>query len=258
MRASALALLATALAAAPARAQDVPAGAFSIGGGATLTSDYRFRGLSRSNKRIAAQGTATVSHESGLYAGAWASTIDDYVQNGSDAEVDLYGGYRRSFGGTTIDAGLLYYLFPGAGSLPDGAGTKSDFFEPYLKASHTLGPVTARVGGNFAWRQHGLGIPNDGRDRSAGAYGYGELAVAIPATAFTVTGHLGHSFVRNQITLGDRYTDWGVTAAYVWKAFTVSASYVDTDRDAFSYPAGGGRNRDISDGRLVGAVSVGF
>lgn len=252
MRVLSIAILASALAAAPAFAQDAPTSAFTVTGGATVTSDYRFRGLSQSDKRFAVQGTVGVSHSSGFYVGTWASSIDDYVENGGDAEIDLYGGYKKTFAGTTIDGGLLYYYYPGAG------GVRSDFFEPYINASHTFGPVGVKVGGNFAWKQHGLGTPNDGSNKHGGAYGYAEGSLAIPHTGLTLTGHVGHSFERNYITFDDHYTDWSVTAAYAWKALTLSAAYVDTDHDFCSYCDGARHDRDISKAGFVGAVAVAF
>src|SRR5687767_13998465 len=62
---SAAPLLAS-VAAAPAAAADLGAG-FGINGGATVVSDYRFRGISQTNRRFAVQGTFSVSHTSGFY-----------------------------------------------------------------------------------------------------------------------------------------------------------------------------------------------
>lgn len=251
-----LSILAGAVAAVPALAQDAaaPPSPFTITGGATLVSDYRFRGISQTNKRFAIQGTLGVSHESGFYVGTWGSSIDDYVSYGSDQEIDLYGGYKKTVNGTTIDGGLLYYYYPGSG------GNNSDFFEPYINASHTFGPVGVKVGGNFAWKQHALlytnaktGVPHS---KGTGAYVYGELSGAIPTTGVTLTGHLGHSFSRNYITFGTRYTDWSVTAAYSWKALTFSAAYVDTTGKRGSFLTGTGRNP--VKGGFVGSVGVAF
>ena len=81
------ALLATSVA-APAFAQDTaPPPAITVTGGATLVTDYRFRGISQTAKRFAIQGTFTVAHTSGFYATVWGSSIDDYIANGGDAEV---------------------------------------------------------------------------------------------------------------------------------------------------------------------------
>jgi uncharacterized protein (TIGR02001 family) len=248
-----LGLLVAGLAAAPAvvaqTAPTAPPSDFTVTGGATLTTDYRFRGESQTNRDVAVQATATVQHKSGFYASFWGSSIDDYVANGSDAELDLIAGYRKSFHGTTVDGGVLYYVYPGNG------GANTDFFEPYLSVAHTYGPLSAKIGGNFAWKQSGLGLTGD---RRGGVYGYAELAAAIPKTPVTVTGHLGHSFVRNYITFGERYTDWSVTAAYTIKQVTLGVAYVDTDDDSYSYPAGGGRNKNITKGAVVGSIGFAF
>lgn len=50
-----------ALAASPAAAEDL-GGGFAVNGGATVVSDYRFRGISQTNRRFAIQGTVSVSH----------------------------------------------------------------------------------------------------------------------------------------------------------------------------------------------------
>ena len=264
MRTSLIALAAVSLVslAAPALADDAPAAPaspFTITGGATLTSDYRFRGISQTNKRFAVQGTFGVSHSSGFYVGTWGSSIDDYVENGGDQEIDLYAGYKHTFMGTAVDMGVLYYYYPGSG------GIDSDFFEPYINASHSFGPVGVKVGGNFGWKQHGLGVPNDGSNRKGAAYGYAELSAAVPNTGISVTGHVGHSFVKNYITFDTHYTDYSVTASYTWKALTFSAAYVDTNKDFTSggpvlpgVPFPSARNRNISNGGYVGSVGGSF
>ncbi|MGI4731366.1 MAG: TorF family putative porin [Janthinobacterium lividum] len=234
---------------AQAQVQTAPPAAITFTGGASIATDYRFRGLSQTDETVAIQGTATVTHKSGLYASFWASSIDDYIANGSDAELDLIAGYKKTFGGTTVDGGILYYVYPGNG------GVNTDFFEPYFSVSRSYGPLSAKIGGNVAWKQSGLGLNNDKR---GGAYLYGELAAAVPRTPVTVTGHLGHSFAKNYITFGQAYTDWSVAAAYTRRAITLSAAYVDTDTSDFSYPVGGGRNKNIANAGIVGAIGFAF
>lgn len=255
-----LALAFGSLAAMPALADDpaapaAPPSNFTITGGATLTSDYRFRGISQTNKRFAIQGTLGVVHSSGFYIGTWGSSIDDYVANGSDQEIDLYGGYKHTFSGTTVDGGLLYYYYPGS------HGANTDFFEPYLNASHSFGPLGVKLGLNYAWNQHAQSCAYDprcaGKPREDSLYTYGELSVAVPKTPVTVTGHLGESWGRSYLTNGlKNYTDWSLTAAYTWKALTFSAAYVDTDikKSEFVIPSG----RNPVKGGFVGAVAVSF
>lgn len=251
----ALPLLA-ATAAAPAIAQDTaPPRTVVVTGGATLASDYRFRGISRSGDRFAAQGTLGVSHVSGAYVGVWGSSIHGYAARGGDEEIDLYGGYKTSVRGTTIDGGLLYYAFPGS------RGAKTDFFEPYLNASRTLGPVTAKIGLDYAWKQRAQACAYDPRcaakRREDSLYTYGEISGGIPGTGVSLTAHLGESWGRSALTNGlKNYADYSVTAAYAWKALTFSASYVDTDikRSEFLIPSG----RNPVKAGFVGAVAVSF
>ena len=245
---SAVSLLAVA---SPALADDAaPASDFTVTGGATIVSDYRFRGLSQSNKRFAVQGTAGISHSSGFYIGTWGSTIDDYVAAGGDAEIDLYGGYKKTFGGATVDVGVLYYYYPGSSEFV--ANYNSDFFEPYASVSGTVGPVSAKLGAAYAPKQNALSL---GAGREDNLYAYGELSGAIPNTGVSITGHLGHNFERSFLSAGTKYTDWSVAATYAWKGLTFGVSYVDTNRDIRS---GLPSNRNIAKAGVVGSVGVSF
>jgi uncharacterized protein (TIGR02001 family) len=219
-------------------------GGFTINGGATLVSDYRFRGISQSNKRIAIQGSFSLGHESGVYATVWGSSIDDYVAAGSDAEVDLVLGYRHTFGGTTIDGGLLYYYYPGAG------GANTDFLEPYFSIAHTFGPATVKATVNYAPSQSALTIGAGDEDN---LYLAGDLAVAIPDSPVTLTAHLGHSFGPSYLTIGDGYTDWSLGATVTHNNLSAGIAYVDTD-GTFITPSG----RNASGGGIVVTLGVSF
>lgn len=260
MRTSLLGFAAVALAAAatPAMAQDAPAApaapapAITISGGATLVSDYRFRGISQTDKRFAVQGTFTITHESGFYLSVWGSSIDDYIANGGDQEIDLIAGYKKTISGTTIDGGVLYYYYPGSG------GINSDFFEPYISVAHTFGPVTAKATANYGFKQHALASPyRPFKAREDNLYVAGDLSAAIPNTPVSLTAHLAHSFGPSYLTAGSTfikgYTDWNVGAAYTYKNLTVGVQYVDTN-GSFITPKG----RDASKAGVVGSVGVAF
>ena len=77
------------LSATPVLAQEAESKALTINGSATLTSDYRYRGISQTDKDFAVQGGLTVSHTSGAYVGIWGSSVDDYIAGGSDQEIDV-------------------------------------------------------------------------------------------------------------------------------------------------------------------------
>jgi uncharacterized protein (TIGR02001 family) len=96
---------------------DTPA--ITISGAATLTSDYRFRGVSQTDEGMAVQGGITVSHESGLYVGAWASNLAGWgTFGGSNTELDLIAGFKLPVGEGTLDTGLVWYMYPTAQTPP--------------------------------------------------------------------------------------------------------------------------------------------
>lgn len=232
--------------AAPAFAAEL-GGGFTVNGGATLVTDYRFRGISQTDRRFALQGTFTLGHSSGLYATVWGSSIDDYVAGGSDQEIDFIVGYRRTFGSTTLDVGLLYYYYPGGESVVPGLDT--DFFEPYVSVSHTVGPVTGKITANYAWSQSALSIGNGNEDN---LYLAGDLSASL-GSGFAVAGHLGHSFGPSFITIGDEYTDWNLGLSYTTGPLTLGVQYVDTDATSIS-----GQGRNISGSGVVGSIGVAF
>jgi uncharacterized protein (TIGR02001 family) len=244
---AAAAILPATLIATPAAAQDAadaPASPVTISGGATLVTDYRFRGISQTDKRPAVQGTFTIAHESGFYGTVWGSSIDHYVANGSDQEIDLIAGYKKTFGGTTVDAGILYYFYPGS------HGANTDFVEPYVSVAHTFGPVTGKITANYAPSQKALTI---GAGKEDNFYLAGDLSTAIPSTPLTLSAHFGHSFGPSYLTIGDEYSDWNVGASYTWKNLSLGVQYVDTD-GRFITPSG----RNASKAGVVASVGVAF
>lgn len=232
-----------AFAGTPALAEDL-GGGFTINGGATVVSDYRFRGISQSDRRFALQGTFTLGHESGFYATVWGSSIDDYVAAGADAELDLIAGYRRTFGGTTLDVGVLYYYYPGSGN------ANTDFVEPYVSVAHTFGPVTAKATAAYAPSQSALTVGAGDEDN---LYLAGDLSATIPDTPVSLTAHVGHSFGPSYLTIGDEYTDWSLGASVAWRNLSFGLAYVDTD-GTFITPSG----RNASKAGLVASVGVSF
>ena len=103
----ALALLAFQLCLANARASE-------LSGVATLTSEYIYRGLTMSDGNPAAQLGIDYEHDTGLFAGAWASTVDLRSALGKrDLELVYYAGYHyQSQAQLTATVTLLRYTYP--------------------------------------------------------------------------------------------------------------------------------------------------
>jgi len=248
MRASMIGLSALALVASatPVLAQD-DTKEFTITGSAALVSDYRFRGISQSNKRLAAQASATITHSSGFYGSFWASSIDDYVAAGSDTELDLIGGYSTTISGVTLDGGALYYVYSTASK-----GANTDFLELYASAKVAFGPATVKVGAAYAPKSNALTV---GSGKEDNLYLYSDLGYAIPDTGFALSAHIGHSFDKSFIT-GGEYTDWSLGAAYTWRNVTFGVQYVDTDMPYGQFINAFGKNEGKAG--VVGTVTYAF
>lgn len=241
-----------ALSGTPALADDTdPPKAFTVTGGATIVSDYRFRGISQTNKRIAVQGTISVAHESGLYVTVWGSSIDDYVAAGGDVEVDLSAGFKKTVGSTTFDIGALYYYYPGAEELLPNYN--SDFLELYGSISHGLGPATAKVTVAYAPKQSALDF---GFGKEDNFYANLGLSAGIPNTGFSVSAAIGRTFTRSFLSGGQRYTDWNAGVSYTTGPVTFGVQYVDTDKALFSGIPGA--NRNINKGGIVASIGAAF
>lgn len=210
-----LAALFLAAISAPALAQDEAAGPITISGSAGLASQYRFRGISLSDEELALQAGLTATHESGFYVGTWGSSLSGFGSfGGSNIELDVFGGYKATIGEATIDAGLLWYLYPGT----DG----TDYAEPYASLTMPVGPATAKIGVAYALDQEAIGSEDNW-------YVYGDIAGAVPDTPFTLKAHLGYSTGNSTLTPAGDYLDWLVGVDYSWKSLTFGVAYVDTD-----------------------------
>ena len=221
-------LVGTALAATPAFAQDEGAESpITVSGNVALTTDYRFRGVSLSGGDIAIQGGVDVAHESGFYVGTWASSIQGGTAYG-EVELDVYGGWTGEVAeGVTIDAGLLYYVYPTTDD-PLNLDPDTDYFEPYASVATTIGPVGATVGVAYAWEQDSLG----GNDN---LYLYTDFALGVPGTPLTVTAHGGYTdgvlappFLAG--TADDTGLDWSLgLSANVYGGLSLGVSYVGVE-----------------------------
>jgi uncharacterized protein (TIGR02001 family) len=219
---------------APAFAQEAAeeaAGPVTLTGGVAVVSDYRFRGVSLSDKEFAVQPYLTLKHESGLYVGAWGSNLADNA--GNDVEVDLYAGFA---GGEelTYDISATYYVYPGVSSF--------NYLELTGKLGSTVGPATVGVQLSYVPSQDNTG-DNDN------IYFGTNAAIAIPNSPISIVGTVG--IEDGAFTAGSEKVDWslGLTAAV--SGFTLGVSYVDANRETIFAP------RDSAAG-VVFSVSYGF
>lgn len=226
------------LSSAPALAQEEPAGPVTVSGSVGLVSDYRFRGVSQTDKGMAVQGGITVTHESGLYAGTWASNLSGWgTFGGSNMELDLFAGYAVPLGdNATLDVGLTWYMYPSGADI-------TDFAEPYVKLSSQMGPFKGLVGVAYAPKQEALGNWSNTPqsrigDKEDNLYIWGDISGAIPETPITLKAHLGWSNGNpglgpngTSIAPTGKYLDWlvGADIAIPGTPLVAGIAYVDTN-----------------------------
>jgi len=195
----------------PALAQDNPV---ALSANVSLVSDYRFRGLSLSDKDPAIQGGFDASM-SGFYVGTWASSIEP-VGN-SETEIDLYGGYGGDItDGLSYDVGFLYYAYP--------EGNGSDYYEFYGSLSGTVSLLDWTLGTAYAPDWDNLTEDN--------LYIYGDGTVSIPDSPFYVGAHLGweDGAFSDPGGLDRSKVDWSGSLGVTYEQWDVSVSYVDSNR----------------------------
>jgi len=106
--------------------------ASELSGLATLTSEYIYRGLEKSGGNPALQLGLDYEHDTGLFAGVWASTVDLSTATGQrDTELDYYAGYQFDpTAPVSAMVTILRYTYPG-----QTGARKYDYTELLVSAS---------------------------------------------------------------------------------------------------------------------------
>jgi uncharacterized protein (TIGR02001 family) len=225
---------------------------WTFSGNAGLFSDYRFRGISQTNKKPAFQGGFDVAHSSGFYLGNWNSNVDSAFYNGSNLEMDFYGGYKMPLGALNLDFGALYYYYPGSGA---GGTFKIDNTELYVGAGY--GPFSLKYSHAVS---DFFGFP----DSKNSYYLDGTVSYEF-MKGLSLVGHVGYQKLKGNARvaeigstdLRDSIVDYKLGVTYDLSGFLLGAAYVSTNRDLTGGTAALS-NRNISSDTLVLSVSKTF
>lgn len=253
-----------AMGASAAMAADLPAKVYTkapplvvspwdIAFGASITNDYRFRGVAQSNRNPSVSAyfepRYNINPNLQIYAGLAGSSIS--FTNRAAAEIDGYVGIRPTFGALALDAGFWYYGYPGgqcidynpaigvcpAGSaiLPNGNAMKANvsFYEIYGKATYTFNDMFA-VGGNLYYS------PNFLNFGTRGVYASATAKITAPSNMLPngIGAYASGEFGRQWLGRADAfylntllvdYNTWNVGVGFTWKAFTLDLRYSDTN-----------------------------
>lgn len=202
---------------------------FALSANVAIVSDYRFRGISLSDRDPAIQGGIDVSMDNGLFVGGWASSVAD--TGGSNVELDLYAGYSGSAAGLDYTVTALGYLYPG--------GSGVNYYEVSAGVEKPVGPAT--LGLEVAYVPDQTNFPGDN------VYVSGTAAVAIPDTPFSTTARVGREtsdFIKKW--------DWETGISYASGNFSTSLSYVDSDY------GGVGEAGRLGRSGVVASIAMGF
>jgi uncharacterized protein (TIGR02001 family) len=195
----------------------------------TVTSDYRFRGISQTQKEAALQFAADYSHTpTGLYFGAFASNVKwvkaSAITAGSDetapVEIDLYGGMRGDIGssGLTFDLGAIQYFFPG-----ENLKTTS------LARAANTSEVYGQIGFGPAYAKYSYSLTDTFATGARGSF-YIDTGINYPLSEkLTLNAHIGHQTYKNTGAYNYNYEDYkfGVTNDFGY--FVGSIAYIGTN-----------------------------
>lgn len=209
--------------------------ASEISGLVTLTSEYVYRGLSLSDGDPAIQFGVDYEHDSGLFAGVWASTMDVSTPvHDRDQEFDFYAGFLHApEGPISAMVTILRYTYPGQSGARD-----YDYSELILAATwrerHTF---------EFGYTNNFYGFERIAR--------HWELRSEWPvADAWVISAALGTTDMSDAGT--SRYLYWDVGASARYLRLTFDLRWYDGEQPA------GFAGSYSADSRLVLSISAGF
>ena len=249
---------------AAAQAAAAPASPHTFTGNLTVATDYRFRGISQTFKGPTVQGGFDYSHSSGLYLGNWNSNVsgNQYMQ-GSALEMDFYGGWKWTPAkDLTLDAGALYYYYPGA--TIGTTGVKYNNGELYFGTSYKWfsGKLSYGITDFFGLNSTSAAayaftaLPARGNSRGST---YLDLNATFEVADKTnLSFHVGRQTVRNYSELS--YTDYkiGVTHDFPWATVGLALVTTNANTNYWKVSNTAGSTKELGTATAVLSVSKTF
>lgn len=213
----------------------------TFGGSAKIASDYMFRSISNSNNGPQVNVDFNWSHDSGIYAGLWASNTD-FGGTGNSMELDPYIGIAGDIGdsGFSYDVGYWSYFYPKSPS-------DLDYAEIYVTPSYSFCNVT--ISPSFWYADNYFG--EDFLD------GVSSLAYEVTVSAdfqrdISISARVGEQTFESEFDALN-YTYWDIGIGQTWNNFTFDLRWHDTDGvDPFL------ANPKLGDGEMVFSITRSF
>jgi uncharacterized protein (TIGR02001 family) len=221
-----------------------PSPVWDIAIGGNVASDYNFRGISQSDRHASGGAYFELQYNGGfgqLYVATAMQSID--LQTGT--EVDIYGGWRNTWGKFSLDLGYIYYWYPKEKPTYGNAlAFDTDFQEVYAKAAYAITPDLT-FGASVFYTPDVLHLSTAaGLNGLDGIYTEASLKWVTPLATPTrygplgmyVSGAVGHwDIEQNAAIFGGidvSYTYYNVGVAFTLSALTLDLRYHDTDLSA--------------------------
>ena len=188
-----------------------------VTGNIGVTSDYRFRGISQTQKSAALQGGIDYADKSGVYVGNWNSNVSSLMYTDSTGlESDLYAGFKKEVvKGVTVDVGTYNYFYSQAANK---FSSNANTHEVYLGVA--AGPMSVKY-------SRSLGDYFGATNSKGSQYLQADLAYPI-TKKLTADAHYGRTIVANHANSG--YDDVKVGATYDLIGYKVGVHYFTNRR----------------------------
>lgn len=177
-------------------------------------SDYHTRGMSQTQNDPALQGSATLSHSSGLYAGVWSSNVDFGYDSKTRQEIDYYAGYYwQATDDVSLDLAYYEYEYPKESWL--------NYSETYAK----LSAYGAYVGGYYS---------DDLAGDQSYLYSFIGYETTLPMEIgldlrYGLVDFKDDTFVDGNGSTADTYNEWQISLSKNLIGLDWSIAYVDSD-----------------------------
>ena len=188
------------------------AAAEGITGNVSATTDYRFRGISQTQRSAAVQGGFDYSTKGGFYVGNWNSNVSSLAYTDSTGlESDIYGGYKTEIAkGITLDVGSYNYIYSRAHGHFNSASNTNEIY-----AGVGVGPAVFKYSQSMG---EYFGVANSKNSK----YVQADVNQAI-AGKLTANAHIGRTLINNNSSKD--YTDIKLGATYNVAGLDIGAHY---------------------------------
>ena len=197
-----------------------------ISGTATIVSDYRYRGVTLSDQKPAAQVGISYDDPTGWYAGAFGSTVRLASPSGPGVQAMGFAGYATRFpSGISLEAGGDYSVFTSAtgsnygevfvGAAREGVSARI-YYSPTYYGSHAYA-VYGEFNGTQPLLDHLRMVAHVGMLSTRSTYVYGTRS-----QQHVVDGRVGLSADLDLFRIEVAWV--GISSAYVAYRFTGSSS----------------------------------